>query len=180
MKHTKSTVVASMMMLSISCLAQELPEPVRMLHRFSGDWEGIITFEMRDPATGNYLAIRVEGGQTCQVNAGGYSIECQGRFNAIDPNSFFETFEESIQGGYSVPDAQIVWAYVYSIGEAGALTGNWNGDRLELSRSFIRDGITLRDAGAWHFTSSESRDFLAETTAPDGTVLRRIHGTLKR
>jgi hypothetical protein len=169
-----------LLLISQQIIAQGLPESVEKLHKFSGLWKGIITFEILDPASGNYTVFRLTGDQDCHTDAAGYSIKCEGRFKAIGSNPFFETFAESIQGGYSVPDAQIVWAFVYSIGEAGSLTGSWNENKLVLNRTFVRDGVTFSDAGSWDFTSSDSRDFLAETKAPDGTVVQRISGTLKK
>jgi hypothetical protein len=180
MSNMKKILFISLLLVSQLIFAQNFPEPVEKLHKFSGLWKGIITFEILDPTSGNYTVFRLTGDQNCHTDAAGYSIKCEGRFKAIESNPFFETFEESIQGGYSVTEAQIVWAFVYSVGEAGSLTGNWNGNKLELSRTFVRDGITLSDAGSWDFTSTDARDFLAETKAPDGTVVQRISGTLRK
>jgi hypothetical protein len=180
MPHLRSALVASLLLLSPLGIAQDLPEPVNKLHRFIGVWKGFITFEILDLASGDIMEFGIEGNQNCQTDAKGYSINCAGVFMAIGSNPFFETFEESIQGGYSVPDAKIVWAYVYSTGEAGALAGNWNGDKLELTRTFEREGITFTDVGSWIFTSNDTREFLAETRTPDGTVVRRIFGTLRK
>ncbi|MBA2403579.1 MAG: DUF1579 family protein, partial [Bdellovibrionales bacterium] len=84
--------------------ANGLPEAVKKLKAFEGEWVGKASMEMAGKPP-----LNLTGFQNCRLVAKGWALQCEGQFKGPE----FE-LNEAFQGSYDQASDKIIWSVLYS------------------------------------------------------------------